>query len=273
MSGRPVKEFHEYLTEASDSHVSHDDYLKSPATAFLKYTVEAKSAIDLCVRKLPRNSDGMHSKDSRDSLQHLIVAMLPAIMSHFETFQKYLFAGMFDSSVFLRNFSVVDFFKALDRNSNKALCIDLERLSAYRGIGATSIGSLVADNLSGWHSPETVNRYFNAFKLNRCFFSNTACSAINVLWQLRHSIVHTGGTLTLPDAQKVSELSSFGNRQLAFENNFIFEVCRKFHPIIKSATQGIGDAYLGNLVESITDPEKREIITFFEVKSSINVWF
>ena len=44
----PVKEFHQYLTAATTAHVSHSDYLVAPATAFLKYSVEAKSAIDLC---------------------------------------------------------------------------------------------------------------------------------------------------------------------------------------------------------------------------------
>ena len=76
MSGRPRKEFQDYLSESSTAHVSHADYLKSPASAFLKYSVEAKSAIDLCIRHFPKNQDGNYNKDATDSLQHLVVAVL-----------------------------------------------------------------------------------------------------------------------------------------------------------------------------------------------------
>lgn len=238
MAGRPKKEFHEYLTEASPSHVSHSDYIDSPATAFLKYSIEAKSAIDLCTRKFPKNNDGSYSKDSLDSLQHLIVSILPAIMGHFETFERNLFAGIFDFSVYLRDFNVERFFTDINRHTK--LAIDPIRLSAHRGIGASSIGSLLADSLNGWHDPEKVNMYFNAFKLEYQLFSTSDISKLNVLWQLRHSIVHTGGTLTLPDAQKVNELKAFGNKQIAFEKNFIFEVSRKLHPVVKKSSNGIG---------------------------------
>ena len=54
---RPSREFHEYLTDGSSAHVSHQDYLTAPGTAFLKYTVEAKSAIDLCIRKFPKKNN------------------------------------------------------------------------------------------------------------------------------------------------------------------------------------------------------------------------
>lgn len=219
MPGRPVKEFHQYLTQSAASYVSHLDYLISPASAFLKYSIEAKSAIDLSVRKFPKNQNGTYSKNSLDSLQHLVVAVLPAIMGHFETYERYLFAGVFDFSVFLTGFNVESFFKKLNKESN--ISIDLIRLSAHRSIGATSIGSLLADSLNGWHDAKRVNNFFNAFSLDYQLYGNADCAKLSVLWQLRHSIVHTGGTLTLPDAQKVPELQNHGNKQIVFENNFI----------------------------------------------------
>ena len=132
MTGDRTKEFHEYLTtQDGTSHVSQSNYLKSPARAFLKYTIEAKSAIDLCVRKFPKNQDGRYSKDSLDSLQHLTVAVLPSIMGHFETYQRYLFAGMFDYSIFLQNFNIESFFDKLNKECNFE--INPIRLAAYRG--------------------------------------------------------------------------------------------------------------------------------------------
>ncbi|WP_411360340.1 hypothetical protein [Pseudidiomarina salilacus] len=267
---KPVKEFHRYLTGASNSHVSHEEYLKAPAVAFLKYTIEAKSSIDLCTRYFPKKQDGDYTKDSFDSLQHLITASLPTIMGHFETYQRYLFAGMFDMSVLLNNFDSGKFFKALSDKTN--IDLDWVRLSAHRGIGATSIGTLLADSMSGWHDPERVNTYFAAYKLPYTVFGNDAQEKLKTLWQLRHSIVHTGGTLSRADAQKVNSLKSHGGEQIAFEKNFIFEVARKLHPIVKQATEGLGTAYKRNLLCGLDDAQLSSVDQFFEVKSSVSSW-
>jgi hypothetical protein len=103
-------------------------------------------------------------------------------------------------------------------------------------------------------------------------FSTDDIKKLKILWQLRHSIVHTGGTITLPDAQKVNELRSFGGHNIAFEKNFILEVSRKMHPIVKRATEGIGKAFKSSLIPNIVDSEKNRIDKLFEVKSSMNNW-
>ena len=269
--GRPTKEFQEYLTSHnSSSHVGHSDYLKSPATAFLKFLVEAKNAIDLCNRNLLTNKDGNHSKNTTDTLQHLQIALLPALMGHFETFQRYLFAGIFDHSIYLSNFAPDEFFAKLKKECS--VNIDPVRLSAYRGIGASSIGTLLADSLTGWHNPGKVNKLFDCFCLEYRFWSSDACKKLGVLWQLRHSIVHTGGTLTLPDSQKISELHAHGDKQIVFEDNFIFEVSRKLHPIVQTATEGIGNKFKSKLTPNLDAEARKKIDTFFEVKSSVSVW-
>ncbi len=270
MRGRSVKEFIEYITIPSKAHVKHADYQKCPGTAFLKYTVEAKTSIDMCIRMFKKNNDGTYAKDSLDSLQHLSTAILPTIMSHFETYQKYLFAGIFDMSVYLKEFDIETFFKSLEKISK--VIIDPIRLAAHRGYSGTSIGTLLADSLSGWHDPEKVSKYFSAFSLEYKLFCNDSVKKLKVLWQLRHSIAHTGGTLTLPDSQKVEELSKFGDQQIAFEQNFIFEVSRKLHPLVKKATLGIGEAFINSTRDNILTDEMNRITKFFEVKSSVNVW-
>jgi hypothetical protein len=116
MTGRPQKEFHEYLTTPSATHIGHEDYLAAPATAFLKYTVEAKCAVDLCIRQFPKKNNGNYTKDAADSLQYLVSAMVPSLMGHYETFQRYLFAGMFDRSVYLQSFDTEDFLKNFPSN-------------------------------------------------------------------------------------------------------------------------------------------------------------
>ncbi len=270
MSSR-VKEFNEYLINPNSQHnFSNNDYMKHPATAFLKYTVEAKDAINFCINKFPKNNNGAYSKDSLDSLQHIVVAMLPTLMGHFETYQRYLFALMFDYSIYLADFDIEKFFKSINKSAN--LSIDLIRLSSYRGANSTSIGLLLSDSLPGWHNPDKVNNYFNAFDLNFQLFNTNAKKQLKILWQLRHSIVHTGGTITIPDAQKVPELKLHGNKQVVFEKTFIFEVARKIHPLIKNSTVGIGEKFINKLVEDITEEQKEKIKEVFKVKSSVAVW-
>jgi len=270
MPGRPQKEFHEYLTTPSAAHVGHETYLFSPATAFLKYAVEAKCTVDLCIRQFPKKDNGDYRKDSADSLQHLVSAMLPSLMGHFETFQRYLFAGMFDRSVYLKGFDTEEFFKKLSKQTE--VSFDPVRLAAHRQLGLASVGLLLADSLTGWHNPDKVNHLFSAFDLQRQLFSSDHCSKLRVLWQLRHSIVHTGGTLTLADAQKVADLSRLGDRQVIFEKHFIFEVARKLHPLVKEATVGIGTAFNNELITGLDAATTQDINNFFDVKSSVAVW-
>ena len=273
MAGRPSKEYHEYLTERANSSalIDHADYFESPATAFLKYTVEAKDAINMCIRNFPKNSGGLYSKASIDSLQHLIVAVLPTIMGHFETYQRYLFAGMFDYSVHLKGFDLESFISRIQRINNDAQ-IDTVRLAAYRGIGVSSIGILLADSLPSWQNPYKVNGYFEAFNFGKSLFADTYCSQISVLLQLRHSIVHTGGTITRADAQKVEALNLFGDKPITFDNNFIFEASRKMHKLVKTSTESMGTSYGARLIETTPVEANIKIDKLFEVRSSIGAW-
>lgn len=270
MAGRPVKEFEKYLTDGSTCHVGHGEYISSPATAFLRHLVEAKTAIDLCVRTLPKKNNGDFTKASEDTLQYLLVATLPSIMGHFETYQRYLFSGMFDLSVHLDGFDVTNFFKILENETS--INLNWNRLAAHRALGASSVGSLLADSIGSWHNPDKVNNYFSCFKLKFIPFGNDDKKRLKTLWQLRHSIAHTGGSLTLADAQKVETLAGFGGRNISFETNFIFEVARKFHPLIKNATEGLGSKFKSQLVNNISLEAKNRVDDFFAVKSSIPVW-
>jgi hypothetical protein len=268
--GRPVKEFQEYIVSAVHTHSSQQDYIKCPATAFLKQTVEAKSSIDLVVRTLPKKLSGEFTTDSRDTIQHLILATLPTIIGHFETFQRYLFAGTFDLTVLLSSFDTDQFARKLAKDLN--VSIDLKNLSSYRSVGSAPIGRLISDNLPGWQDPEKVNRYYKLFFPTLNLFTSADCVRLKTLYQLRHSIVHTGGTLSLPDAQKIESLKGKGDTQLAFENNFIFEVSRKMHPIVRDLTYRLRDEFIRNLSPAVTPMERSRVDEFFEVSSSLPVW-
>jgi hypothetical protein len=262
--GRPPKEFHEYLTKSKGTlpKVSLDEYVDSPATAFLRYCVQAHYSVLYCIRYFPSTDVGA------GRLEHISSGLLPAIMGHFETYQKYLFSGVFEHSNLLKTFDVHKFFRKLERDYG--LGIDPVRLAAYRGFSATS-GLVLADNLSGWHDPERVNAYFGAL-LNATPFDETSTRRIRVLWQLRHSIVHTGGSITLPDAQKVEDLSPFADKLIVFEKNFISEVSRKFHPMVFQATESVQKTFFGQMIDNPTDAARKRLDKLFLIKSPINAW-
>ena len=270
MAGRKKKEFHEYLSlDQSRTHISNEEYVQSPATAFLRYSVQAKDAVNNCIENFKKNNDGYLNKQGRASLQHILSAMLPALMGHFETFQRHLFSGVFELSPHLEKFNVHKFFKTLDKETS--IQIDLINLSAYRGFNA-NVGIVIADNLQGWHYPEKVNKYFNAFDFKKQFYSNDDCKKLKVLWQLRHSIVHTGSSITLSDAQKIEKLIPFGGKPIIFEKNFILEVSRKLHPLIRDATKRIELAFQERLNQSATETDRKKIEQLFLVKSPTAVW-
>jgi len=268
--GRPRKAFQEYLTDASGASVGHDDYVRSPGSAFLRYTVEAKNAVELCRLRFEKKNDGTYTKDSADSLQYIVAGMLPAIMGHFETYLRYLFGGMFDLSVYLQEFKIDQFLK--DLSHRQQVSIDPLRLSAYRGRGAESVGLVLADSLHGWQWPECVNEYFTAFGIRRQLFSGDDCGQLNVLWQFRHSIVHTGGTLALPDAQRHSELVDLGTRKVVFEDRFVLEVARKMHRIVAMSTTALGKAFRAKLEPSVPVEELESVNGLFLVESPIPAW-
>ncbi len=262
--GRPFKEFHEYLTQSTGRlpRVSLDEYVDSPATAFLRYCVQAHYSILYCIEYFP----GTDTATGR--LEHISSGLLPAIMGHFETYQKYLFSGIFEQSSLLETFDVDKFFRGLQNDFG--LKIDPVRLAAYRGFSATS-GIVLADSLSGWHQPERVNTLFKAL-VNATPFDTTSRRRLQVLWQLRHSIVHTGGSITLPDAQKVEDLAPFADQLIVFEKNFISEVCRKFHPLVSEATENVQKAFREQMVPPHADAARKRLDSLFRVKSQISAW-
>jgi hypothetical protein len=263
------KDFEKYLIESTYSHVLHENYVESPASAFLRYSLDAKDSINLCKRYFPKKQDGGFTKDSQSSLEHLCSAMLPAVMRHFETFQRHLFAGVFEYSAYLNGFDTASFFKKIEKDL--PFTINPVRLAAYRGFNAP-VGIVLADSMPGWHSPQKVNQYFKFFGFNQQFFSNADCSQLCVLWQLRHSIVHSGGTLTIPDAQKVKELAEWGGYPVVFDDKFVFEVSRKLHPLVQNSVGRAETDFRAKMKANVGPDVSKAIDKLFEVKSKCAVW-
>lgn len=210
--GAPKKKPESYLTQRSGTAFSLADYTKKPAECFLTQVVEAKNSFDYCMRKF-QNAKGYLTKEAKDNLQQVTGPLFAATMGHFETFQKCLFAGLFDSTRLLKEWDPNNWLKS----AGEKFDFSASRLMAYRGQGA-QIGLLFADALRGWHSPKAVNEFYRCFGSGADLFAADEVADLEVLWQIRHTLVHTGGWLTLPDAQKVKRLSGRGDSALAFIN-------------------------------------------------------
>ena len=136
---------------------------------------------------------------------------------------------MFEKSVFLSSFVESTFFKeTLDKSMDKVE-IPFSQLSSYRN-SPVSTGLIIANSLGSWHNPKVVNNYFKAFGLRINAFSNDDIVDLKALWQLRHSIVHNGATITKADAQKVEQLKEFGDQKIVLSNKFIYDLskCTRF---------------------------------------------
>ena len=273
--GRPTKMVHEYLTEHSNpkARIGHDAYRKCPAQAFLSYVIEAKDAIDLCIRQLPKKQDGNYTQASQDALHHLSSSMLPTVMGHFETYLRFLFAGTFDNSDLFSEPLNDSFLKQCGLITSGSMSLIPNTVLAHRGKEIQSIGLLLADNMNGWHNPDKVNRYFKAFGINNEFFNHTQKAEIEILWQLRHSIVHTGGTISIVDSHKIKALSSCGNSTIAFENRFIIELCKRFHLLVKDVGDRHWKALQTMFTTSAPDKRSKKNSEYFEVKSSYPSFF
>lgn len=276
----PARNFEDYIIEAEHKPITLDDYAKSPATAFLRYVVGAKDAANQCLLKFKTAARvKTYTRDALDSIHLINAGLLAAIMGNFETYQKYLFANMVEYSIYLNRFDMTRFLKAL-KESVKAekstkFEVDFNRIAGYRD-SKVSVGLVLADQLSNWQSPSIVNSFFKSFGLEDVhrrkleFYSNDDKEKLAVLWQMRHSIVHTASTITLPDSQKVQSLNTFGGKVISLDKQFIYEVARKLHPIIKSATENMREVYVHNLSAATPSNVVTKINEVFKVSSTCN---
>jgi hypothetical protein len=265
-----LKPFREYVDPAPDWWESSlEDYARAPAAAFLRETVHITDAINQCRRNFKRKNTEEFNKDSQDSIYRLGAAALSSLMSHFETFQRSLFAGAVEATRFIPGFDIERCCQRLQKDS--ALSIDLARISGYRGQPAP-IGQLMADNLSSWHDPARVNAYFGAVIHDYTFFANDAARELRILWQLRHAVVHTGGWLTMPDAQKLSQLADLAGQPILLNENFIEAAARRLHRIVGPATSGFGAKFLERLSGPLSRDDREVVETLFAVISPRQNW-
>jgi hypothetical protein len=107
------KDVEEYLfLNQVEGHLKHEDYIKCPATAFLQFCIDAKESIEYCKSNFPKTEDNKKLNiESVIIIQHIVNSTLALLMGHFETYQKYLFAGTFERTIYLKDFNPGQFFR------------------------------------------------------------------------------------------------------------------------------------------------------------------
>ena len=248
---------------------SPDSYAKRPASAFLVNVCDAEEAFAQCLTKFTKKNKGQDDTDSEENLRQISLAIIGTLMGHFETFEKALFAGLVERSIHFPLFAIKTFIKELEKHV-KSPVIDPAILLAFRNTTAP-VGFVIADSLKGWHDPANVNSILKSI-VKTDYFSGDDQSDLSVLWQLRHSIVHTGSWLTLPDAQKVQRLRHFGDSAIAFDNNFITVVARRFHQIVKASNQRLKRDCVSLLGNNVDPAIRKNMDSFLGVTSLKNDW-
>ena len=269
---RKIKRVESYIIDNADAHrTSLDAYAACPAEAFLTYVCDAYDSFEQCLNKFTKKQDGSYNKDSVDSLGHISSAILGTLMGHFETYQKALFAGLVERTDHFADFDVEIFLKNVKKTIGGELSVPTARLLAFRTLKAP-VGYVLADAISGWHDPTRVNELLKAFNIKQDIFSNEDITDLEVLWQLRHSIVHTGAWMTLPDAQKVKRLRPYGGKPLIFEHLFINAVSRRFHRLVSNVNHRLLVACKLLVSSKAASDLSHNLDSFLLVKSPKQVW-
>lgn len=265
MTDQLIKDFTEYIDAETVSYHSLTDYAKRPCSVFLKEISSIEKTITYCKKNLPKSTKAKPTY-SDQALSTLTIAALGILMGQFELYQRFTFSSTFELSRYMPKFDLDRCIKSLQKESN--LQLDICHLSAYRGQPAP-IGQLIADNLSGWHMPRKVNFHMKAILNNLDFYSTVDIEALRVLWQLRHTMVHTGGWLTLPDAQKIPELSKHGDKAIFFYDGFTEAVVRRFHVIAARSTERLSKALNDNLsADVLASKEFKDLVNISSPKRS-----
>lgn len=267
----PEKKLENYLLNATAHSTSLNAYMRCPAEAFLLYVCDAYDAFHHCENKFTKIAGGKYNKDSSDSLHLISCATLGSLMGHFETYQKSLLAGLIEISSLFPNFDAAGFTKHFGKHCGGDISIQVDRLLSLRG-ASTQIGYVIADSLSGWHNPKRVMAFFKSIEVKREVFTPDQVSDLEVLWQLRHSVVHTGAWLSVPDSQKVKRLKSHGDKPIVFEHSFINAVARKLHKIVKHANSTLLTECTTLLGPTPSAANLRVLTDFLAIKSPKKVW-
>jgi hypothetical protein len=258
----------QYLTDPVADRVNYEDFMEKPFAAFCRQAVNISDAFNHCVRKFPKKTSEEYTKDSLHSMQEIASPLLASLMANLELFQKAVYARLFDLTFYIPDFNTRNLVQNLRATE---LDISISQIVGYRG-NIMAAGNIVADAFTAWHDPLKVNAYFKALLNVEPFYQDKYVDELAVLWQLRHSIVHTGGTLTVLDAQKNESLVSKGGTPIVFRHHVFPAIVIRFHKMLKQVRNSFYPKVTGRFKTAYTENVKKQIDKLFLLESPRMVW-
>ncbi len=258
----------DYLTEPVADRVNYQDFIEQPFYAFLRQAVHISDAFNECLRHFPKKINDEYTKDALHSMQEIASPLLASLMSNIELFQRCLYAKLFDLTYFIPDFKPKNLAQAL---KNAEVEVGVLHLVSYRG-NPTAAGGIIADAMTGWHDPLRVNGYFKVLLNIEPFYPEDVVQEISILWQMRHSIVHTGGTFTVPDAQKLEALNGLGGKAVVLRPLAINSLVIRFHKILCQVHQGFYPKVKSRFKTGYEGDVKKQIDELFHLDSPRKAW-
>ena len=161
------KQVQDYLfsdTRPVVGHIPIEEFELHPATALLDYTLVVKDAIEKCKKSFSKKANNHLTVESQVAIQNLINSALASIMGYFEMYEKYLFAAMFEKSLYLNTFNENNFYKnTLGKTQNKVE-IPFTQLTSYRNSNVTT-GLIIANSLGNGMIRKKLILIFNLLDL------------------------------------------------------------------------------------------------------------
>jgi len=243
---------------------------EAPATTFLKDVVHICDSVNHCIRTFTRKKNGSFTKNSADSYQHIVASAFALLMSHFETYQKTQFGEIVNNLDFM---DAVDDIELAKRLEKEGCSLKIQSILVGRG-NPREPGQIISDALPGWHNPGQVNKYFKTIFPQFNFYSNDIKSELELMWQLRHSIVHNAGVITREDAAKVAALRSYNDKKLILGQEFMPAIGRRFHIMLQLSLKGLENEIQDNnqIAEYLESPEDF-VSALIGVESPRKSWF
>lgn len=216
---------------------------KSHATVFLEKLFKIKEAA---------------SKASRDaeSMQIWLCSLYSYTMGQFELYVRRQFIEVLNVSVFFKSYDSTSIAEKL----RKVGCMPTIESILVDSANEWEPGWLISEAMPGWHDPEKVNQYFRVLFPDFCLYSNEQAERIRLTWQIRHSIIHTGGLITRFDARKHRLLHRFGDKKLHLSEKSIDNLVYWLDGIVVDSTERLKSKITDHFETSDDEQADDEII-------------
>lgn len=206
---------------------------KSHATAFLENLLQIRDAAS----KATQNTE---------SMQIWLCSLYSYAMGQFELYIRRQFTEVLNTSTFFNSYDSTGIAERL----RKAGCVPTIESILVDSANEWEPGWLISEAMPGWHDPEKVNQYFRVLFPDFCLYSIEQSERIRLMWQIRHLIVHTGGTITRYDARKNRLLHRLGDKKLHLSETSIDSLAHWLNAIVIDSTESLKTKIMEHYITS-----------------------